>query len=518
MRLPGLSVVGLGVLTLLSAWGLVRRVVRRLTMVKRSGIVAAIALMLASVAWLVVGPSSSRGAPGPRAAVRSPACGGGAESLFGIAGRGKLISQADVPICVTGRVIVTFAGDQATGCVSQGLCAYSGTETWEPQGIGDLGVETVTSGGRRSTDVTLGIGGGGSPVLSTVARAGATTTGTCRGRAAPEAGFFTLPLRGGMVDVGLDNADQPVFGTQCAGPLDSDLAAALPHRTVSLGTLLRGHARLDLSGSAPFTAGGFSGTVTSTLVLALGRPQTERKFPTPPVGSTPTRLTSVRYRITGVAGQATAAFRASATTAACARVDACGAQGTIAIASDATSGASARLTAISRKPRSQRDLLTALGVDTGGNPGGIAVVGGGELTRAGTETSTLTEDGATCTDHVALGETGIVLRTRANRLIVTEMPLSSQAADPLRSRCPGPALGRHPLASASLPRGVLHRDRFTVKLHGESFSTAPYQVTTHSTLTVTLQRGLHMTLRLRAASRKHTGRPRGGGSETRTTA
>ena len=61
-------------------------------------------------------------------------------------------------MCVTGRVTVTFAGDQATGCAAHGLCSYSGTETWEPQGVGDLGVTTVAQGGHRSTGTTLVIG------------------------------------------------------------------------------------------------------------------------------------------------------------------------------------------------------------------------------------------------------------------------------------------------------------------------------------------------------------------------
>jgi hypothetical protein len=80
------------------------------------------------------------------------------------------------------------------------------------------------------------------------------------------------------------------------------------------------------------------------------------------------------------------------------------------------------------------------------------------------------------------------LSKRANRLEVTLSPSSSQA-DPLRTRCPGPELGsQHQLTSASLPLSVLRHPSFTVKLGGGSSSNDPYQVTTRSTLTITLRR------------------------------
>jgi hypothetical protein len=415
-------------------------------------------------------------------------CAGGSESLFSVVSHAKLISQVDVPVCVTGSVTVTFAGDQATGCAAQGLCSFSGTETWEPKGTGDLGVTTVAEHGHRSTGATLVIGGPSTPVLSSVHRGGVgIATAACGDHAQAEGGFFALSVHGGRVDVGLDHAQEPIFGTRCAGPLGADLAGALPHRPLSLARLREGRVTIDLSGSAPFAAGGFSGTVASTVTLALGRPRTQPRHVTAPPDSTPTRITTVRYRITHLSGKATTTVRASGDAAVCGPLDACGLRGTIFVSPRAASAGSAFLSASAPERRSKRDLLTALGLQSGGDTAGISVGGAGETT-GGTVTADVTQEGGACTDHLALEQTEIVLRKRAGRLVVSVSPARSQAADPLRTRCPGPALGRHPLTSASLPLNILQRSRFTVSLHGDSYNDGPYRVTSRSTLSVGLQR------------------------------
>ncbi len=391
-------------------------------------------------------------------------------------------------MCVTGRVTVTFAGDQATGCAAHGLCSYSGTETWEPQGVGDLGVTTVAQGGHRSTGTTLVIGAFNTPGLSSVHRAGVgTSTAACSDHAEAQGAFFDLPVHGQRVDVGLDHAQLPIFGTRCAGPLNTDVAGAMPHETVSLCRLLRGRLTIDLSGSTPFAADGFSGTVHSTVALALGRPRRQSGHVTTPPGSTPTRFTTVSYRISRLAGEATATVGASGVAAVCDPFDSCGLHGTISMTPRAGSHGTAFLTASAPKRRSERDLLTALGIEIGGDPSGISV-GGGGAAMGGTLTAGLTQDGGACADQVALGQTAIVLREHARRLMISVSPSVTRAADPLRTRCPGPALGSHPLTSASLPLNVLRRSRFTVNLHGDSFRDGPYTVTTRSTLTISLQR------------------------------
>ncbi len=257
---------------------------------------------------------------------------------------------------------------------------------------------------------------------------------------------------------------------------------------MSLARLRHGRLTIDLSGSTPFAAAGFSGTVDSTVALALGRPRTQPRHVTAPPGSTPTRLTTVRYRVTRLGGEATATVRATGAAAVCGPVDACGLQGTISITPRTGSHGSAFLTATEPERRPERDLLTALGLEHGGNTSGISVGGAGPAAMGGAVTTDLTQDGSACTDQVALQQTEILFRKHADRLMISVSPLPSLAADPLRTRCPGPALGHHPLTSASLPLSVLQRPGFTVNLRGDSFHDGPYEVTAHSTLTVSLQR------------------------------
>jgi hypothetical protein len=447
---------------------------------------ALIGVLVGFVALAVVLPSSRAASRSPQASASH--CAGGSQSLISLTAHAKLVSQTDVPVCVTGRVTVTFAADQATGCTAHGLCSYSGTDTWEPQGIGDLGVTTIAQDGHRSTSVTLVIGAVSTPVLSSVQRVGVgTSAAACSDHAQAEGGFFALSVHGGRVGVGLDHAQEPIFGTRCAGPLSADLAVALPHRTVGLARLRHGRLTINLSGSAPFAAGGFSGTVDSTVTLALGRPRIQPRHVTSPPGSTPTRITTVRYRITHLGGEAITTVRASGAAAVCGPLDACGLQGTIKVTPRGRSDGSVFLTASAPERRSKRDLLTALGLQSGGDTAGIFVDGAGETT-GGAVAADLTQGGAACSNQVSLQQTEILLRKHADRLIVSVSPERSQAADPLRTRCPGPALGRHPLTSASLPLNILRRSRFTVRLHGDSFHDGPYNVTSRSTLIIGLQR------------------------------
>jgi hypothetical protein len=337
--------------------------------------------------------------------------------------------------------------------------------------------------------VTLVIGAESTPVLSSMQRAGVDTLApACSDRAQAQGGFLAaLSLHGGRVDVGLDHAQQPIFGTHCAGPLGADLAGALPHGPVSLARLRRGRLTINLAGSAPFAAGGFSGTVDSTVSLALGPPRTQPRHVTAPPHSTPTRIATVRYRITHLSGKATTTVRASGTAAVCGPFDACGLQGTISVTPRAASDDSVFLGASAPERRSRRDLLTALGLQRGGDPAGVFVHGVGETT-GGAVTADLAQDGNACSNQLALQQTEIVLRKHADRLIVSVSPERSQPADPLRTRCPGPALGRRPLTSASLPLNILRPSRFTVSLNGDSFHDGPYRVTSRSTLTIGLQR------------------------------
>jgi hypothetical protein len=408
--------------------------------------------------------------------------------LYG--GGGKLISETDLPMCATGRLTVTFAGDPATGCADRGLCEYAGTETWQPQNVGDVAISTFKQRGRRSVTATMIVGVPGNPVLSAVQRSQATgTTTACSDHSEDGGGFFSLPVSGARVTIGLRHADAPLLGTRCAGPLDADVAGALPTQTLGLSQIIQGGARIDLTGSGRFTAHGLTGTVRSTIVLMLGRPHRSSGSGSSslPPGVKRSRLAEVNYRVTHLTGNTIAAVRSSAVAAVCGPFDACGLNGVLDVVPGTTSGGSVYLTAIAPLRRPNRDLLAALGAASGGNPSGISVEGAGDASVLGEVTADLTQGNA-CRDEARLHRAGIQLRRRADRLEISVSPAVSQAGDPLRTRCPGPELGSHQLASASVPLNVLRHPSFTVTLHGGSFSDGPYRVTTRSSLTITLRR------------------------------
>jgi hypothetical protein len=100
----------------------------------------------------------------------------------------------------------------------------------------------------------------------------------------------------------------------------------------------------------------------------------------------------------------------------------------------------------------------------------------------------LTQQDDACRDQVGLSDFALVLNKHGKRMVMSFSPVLSQADDPLRTRCPGPDLIRPQFTKASLPLSALRHPTFTVTFHGSAFSNGPYQVTTRSSLTITLHR------------------------------
>ncbi|MGH2910477.1 MAG: hypothetical protein ACRDK8_14440 [Solirubrobacteraceae bacterium] len=464
----------------------------------RWGRASPVLLCCAALLALTVLSGGARARPVTAHAAR---CGSSNSSSFGLIGRGDhLVSEVDMPVCVTGRLTVTFAGDPATGCATEGLCGYSGTETFSPGSgnVGDLNVITTARHGHRSTSATLFVGGPGSPLTSAVQRTVSTPTGTRTTACSDNVGgltnlggeLFTLGVRGGRATIDLAHGQQPLLGSRCAGPLDVDLASAMPSRTVALGTLQRGETTIDLMGHGPFAAHGLTGTVSSTLVLTLGRPQHERQTPAVPKGPTQVRVAhsaTVGYRITRLSGSAVSTVQSSAMPAVCGPFDACGLGGTITVIPGALARGSVFLSTAglgSRAP--DRELRAQL---RGAGPASTRLLGAGQAGVRGTVQAALTQGGGACSDSVALHQFTLRLARVGHWLTVSLAPSVSQAADPLRTRCPGPDLGTQRFAAASVPAAVLGRPAFTVRLSGRAFSAGPYRVTTRSTLALTLRRG-----------------------------
>ena len=104
-------------------------------------------------------------------------------------------------------------------------------------------------------------------------------------------------IRGGTLTIALLQAGGTLMSTRCAGPLDGDLAGASPKATISLRAALRGRTVVALQASNPFASNGFAGTVSSTLVLTLGKPSRPSSGATFPPGIKTQRMRIVTERL-----------------------------------------------------------------------------------------------------------------------------------------------------------------------------------------------------------------------------
>jgi hypothetical protein len=107
----------------------------------------------------------------PPVAGAAAGCSNGSESqsLYAYGSGATLLSDTSIPVCAGGgRVEVSFTG-------GPGAARYAGTESWQPQGQGDLDVLTSRIHGRIVHEASLVLGGGfGNPVQSAVERTAAT--------------------------------------------------------------------------------------------------------------------------------------------------------------------------------------------------------------------------------------------------------------------------------------------------------------------------------------------------------
>ncbi len=463
------------------------------------GLVSLAAALCAGSPAVLSAGAGARSVSAHAVGAHAAACGGGQSgtSFFSLSPRGsRIVAETDLPVCVTGSLAVTFTGDPAAGCAADGLCDYSGNESYTPgrQSVGDLNITTIAYRGRRVTTATLSIGGPGALSASAVQRTVSTATGTQTTSCSDDAGsggglfaaFFNLHATRRHVTIDLARTS-PILGSRCAGPLAVDVASAMPFRTVPVRTVQRGDTTIDLSGGGQFAAHGMSGTVASTLMLAVGRPQRVRQIPArKPSGHRRVGHTAlIAYRVTRVAGRAVATVQSSTTAALCGPFDGCGLAGTITVLPGASTHGSAFLSALSSHA-SVRRLRAEL---RGGGPPTAKLEGGGAAQTHGTVQAQVTQDSATCSDSVVLHQFDLRLARHGHWLRVSLSPSESQAADPLRTRCPGPDLGSHIFATARVPATRLSRRTLTATLRGRAFSDGPYDVTTRSTLAVTLRRG-----------------------------
>jgi hypothetical protein len=204
-----------------------------------------------------------RGARGRRDRMSSSS-----SSSIGLPGGAKILSETDVPVCATGQVEVSFSSDAVAQCG----CGYIGTDSWQPQGGGDLDVLAYRKHGRREFDTTLLLGGSNS-VRDAVARMQATgQTTACSDTTAPEDGdFISPPVHAGRLVVSLAQSGASLITSRCAGPLPVDVSARAADRFDQRAPDHPRRRRPRSPGQPLVRRSGFSGVVRSTLVRRLGR-------------------------------------------------------------------------------------------------------------------------------------------------------------------------------------------------------------------------------------------------------
>jgi hypothetical protein len=381
---------------------------------------------------------------------------------------GKEISDIQFPASVAGEVSVSYHADPASGCAALGDCAYSGVVAWTPGG-GSLDVTRTKWGHRVHIDGQLSLGetgnGSGSLIAATVHRSiGARPEATCDDA---QSGLATISatVRRGELSFALSQVLAP---TRCAGPLPSDLANAAPAATVPMSRLTAGNLRLDFRTQRSFTAHGLAGTLTSTVVVTLGRPRSQPVSPSFPPGIKTQRLRFVSepLRLTAASGTLTASVTGTRNAELCVLLDTCGLAGTLSFSPKVVDSIG-ELVATGPAKRPYRDFLTALGLSSTGHSAGIEVNGILTWDDSGTVAESLRQS-TSCTDRDSLGSGAASLQMIGRRLRVRYLGggallLGGQTG--LRTRCPGPLVAPGTeLAAGSVPRLRFRHRSLTVRL------------------------------------------------------
>jgi hypothetical protein len=242
---------------------------------------------------------------------------------------------------------------------------------------------------------------------------------------------------------------------------------------------------LDLSGTRAFAGHGFSGTISSTLVLKLGKPSSQASggpsFP-PGIKTQRTRIVTERLSQVRVQGGLSAAISGTADPIICRLLDTCGLTGTL-ILSPAAHGLSSEVIATGPAGRPYSDFLTALGLTVGGQPRGIQV--SVFVTLKGQVRTAVSQAGGICTDTSGSGGAFAAIGPSARS------PAHGGFLGSWRTRCPGPLLGNASTGvTASVQPGALAHRQFTIQLRGGGpFTDDGYVVTPNGGMSAVVSRG-----------------------------
>jgi hypothetical protein len=400
------------------------------------------------------------------------------------------ISTESLSARAAGEVSIAFHPDPASGCAALSGCAYSGTIAWNPEGGGTLALFKYRQRHRVHVDAELLLGenGQGTLTASSVQRAGGGQCGDeLYGLTALEATEHgpneTFTLNGEL------------SATRCAGPLPSDLGAIAPSITIATRRLEAGNVRLDFRTQRSFATHGFTGTLTSTLVVTVGRTQISSPATPPTLPQVPLermRIVTEQLHLEHLAGSLSVRVAGTTNPQVCGLLDACGLVGTLTMTPKPV-GSNGSILAIGPASRPYRDFLAALGLSDAGRSAGISVFGELQWADHGTVTASLHQSRA-CSDTAPLGPGLVSLGLTRHRVVAGYLPFgipSFGSTETYRTRCPGPAVQvADSLAVGTVPRRRLKQRKFTIQLHGGgTLQDEGYDITPGGTLTLELRRG-----------------------------
>ena len=401
----------------------------------------------------------------------------------------RVTQQVAAPLTVSGEVSISYTGP-----------GISGSTVWRAPSAGELDALRFRTrhGGGTVAAIDFGTGESGVVTSAHVERTDASgAVHTCADVMPSRYGFISTQSRSSSVTISLRGKDLDVVTTRCAGPVERDIAPLLPAVPVRYAQLRRGSRTIGLSARRPFSAGGLTGTVSSTLVLREGVVARRQSPPGPspaPRGGARHRLLNVDYRVERLDGTVTTDVAGAADPAVCGPLDACGLGGTLTLTQPAAKGSVSLFADVAAR-HSSRSLRAAFGLVAGRPAPGAHPVGAGTLTsRAGTLTAALARPDGACTDTVPERGGDIELDIAGGRLHVNYLAADAASGpDPLRTRCPGPTLadvaGRGAVASGSVPLGALRAATVTVHLtHGVGFDAGAWAGRTRPDLTLVLHR------------------------------
>ena len=407
-----------------------------------------------------------------------------AAALISVLSQGgpRVLATHEIPICITGTVVTRFHGSRAAGCAARGLCGYRGSVTWRPRGGELLATEYATHAGR--TWKTVLVLNDGPPHAAVARTAGSRVVATCRDQGVTPLTFHETPVRHDRATIGLASGGTNEWHERCAGPVHASLPP-LPAAQLPFQAMLRGVAGTTIARRQRFAGGGFAGTVSEHLSYSAGP---ARRDHTGGPGSPPAvkheRVVTVHFR----AAFTSAAFGVdwSHARAGCSALDACGLHGSERLGMVHRRAGTLDLDAYGPTDRPERDFLTALGVERGGNPHGI-VLNGLDVPGGPIRTTAVTEQAGARCRGTGGGRLGLYASADGR---LSFHALSFGATDLLRTSCPGPVMGSGQLAVARPAPGAFAARRVTLRFPSaqHALEDGEFEMQVHPRLGIALTR------------------------------